>query len=51
MGLEITKVYQIIEFDPKKCFECFANNVSDDRRGGDRNPAFKAVAETSKLIG
>ena len=33
-GLVITKVYQVIEFAPKRCFECFATQVSDDRRSG-----------------
>ena len=51
MGLEITKVYQVIEFSPRKCFRGFMRQVSDDRRSGDRDPAFKAVADTSKLIG
>ena len=50
-GLEVTEIYQIIEFCPKKCFKSFADRVSDDRRGGDRDPTLKVVAETSKLIG
>ena len=50
-GLEVTEIYQIIEFCPKKCFKSFADRVSDDRRNGDRDPALKVVAETSKLIG
>ena len=33
-GLVVTKVYQLIQFQPKKCFERFANQVSDDRRAG-----------------
>ena len=51
MGLQVTKIYQVIEFTPKKCFQDFANNVSDDRRTGDSNPNMRIVAETSKLIG
>ena len=51
MGLEITKIHQVIEFSPRKCFKNFMNQVSDDRRNGDRDPALKAVADTSKLIG
>jgi len=33
-GLVISKIYQFIQFKPKKCFQKFANNVSDDRRAG-----------------
>ena len=51
MGLEISKIYQVIEFTPRKCFQNFANNVSDDRRAGDSNQNMRVVADTSKLIG
>ena len=50
-GLEVTRIHQIVEFAPKKCFKEFADRVSNDRRAGDSNPALKVVAETSKLIG
>lgn len=33
-GLVITKIHQFIQFNPKKCFQKFADNVSDDRRAG-----------------
>ena len=51
MGLEVTKIYQVIEFTPRKCFQNFANKVSDDRRAGDCNPNMRVIADTSKLIG
>jgi len=50
-GLIITRVYQIVEFQPKRCFQEFSDKVSNDRRAGDLNPASQLVAETSKLIG
>ena len=50
-GLVITKVHQLIEFNPSSCFKAFADRVSNDRRAGDRDPALKAIADTSKLIG
>lgn len=50
-GLVVTKIHQVIEFCPKRCFRKFADQVSDDRRGGDTDSSFKARAETSKLIG
>ena len=33
-GLKVTKIYQVIQFNPKPCFKKFANGVSDDRRAG-----------------
>lgn len=33
-GVKISKVHQVIEFQPKPCFKEFADNVSDDRRTG-----------------
>ncbi len=33
-GLRITKVHQFIQFNPVKCFQKFADNVSNDRRAG-----------------
>ena len=34
-----------------RCFQKFADQVSDDRRQGDRDPRYKVIADTSKLIG
>ena len=50
-GLIITKIYQFIEFCPKKAFSPFEESVTNDRRAGDRDLAYKAIADTSKLIG
>ena len=33
-GLVITKVYQLIQFKPERCFETFADMVTNDRRAG-----------------
>ena len=50
-GLVVTKIHQVIEFSPKRCFEGFVEQISDDRRAGDRDPNLRVIAETSKLIG
>ena len=50
-GLVITKVYQVIEYEPKTCFKQFAQDVSDARRTGDINPDTSIIADTMKLIG
>ena len=45
-GLEITRVYQIIEFKPDSCFQGFADEVSDARRTGDADPSKTILVET-----
>ena len=50
-GIIVTNIYQLIQFSPEKCFVKFADQVSDDRRGGDVDPNLKVIGETSKLIG
>ena len=51
-GLEITKVYQTIEFDYNcKPFDEFVDKVSTARREGDKNPNKSILALTWKLIG
>ena len=46
---EITKIYQIIEYQPKKCFKNFIDKVTEFRIEGDRNPD-KAIGDTYKLL-
>ena len=43
-GLVITKVYQFIQFNPVKCFEPFADNVTSDRREGNILSHIKSTA-------
>ena len=33
-GLVVTKVHQLVQFQPKRCFKRFADQVSNDRRAG-----------------
>lgn len=33
-GLIVQKVHQVVQFNPKRCFKRFADEVSDDRRAG-----------------
>ena len=49
--LEITKIYEFIEYIPKKPFEKFALDVSNGRRVGDSDSSKKILAATWKLIG
>ena len=50
-GLVVTKIYEVIEYTPNRCFQTFADNVSNARRAGDIDPSKAIIAETSKLFG
>ena len=50
-GLTITKIYQIIQYIPVKCFEKFGHTVTDARRTGDVDKSKSLLADTCKLIG
>ncbi|XP_069106330.1 uncharacterized protein [Argopecten irradians] len=50
-GLEVTRVYKLVEYDPKYCFKRFTQDISDARRAGDADPRLSIIAETNKLIG
>ena len=45
--MNLSKLYN----DPKRAFSPFEQSVTNDRRAGDRDPAYKVIADTSKLIG
>ncbi|XP_052693820.1 uncharacterized protein LOC128172088 [Crassostrea angulata] len=50
-GLEITKIYQTVEYTPQTCFKSFVRDVSDARRQGDVDPSKAILADTRKLEG
>jgi G:T-mismatch repair DNA endonuclease (very short patch repair protein) len=50
-GLHVSKIYQCIEFIPKKCFSKFVEDVTQSRRLGDRNSDCEVLGNTMKLIG
>ena len=50
-GLVITRIYQMVEYVPRRVFGEFANSVSNARRAGDADPDLFLLADTSKLIG
>ena len=50
-GLEVTKIYQVIEFKPQRCFCQFVQDVSDARRLGDSDLSKSILADTRKLEG
>ena len=50
-GMEVSRVYQCVEFVPARCFEQFTREVTECRRMGDRDPDCEVLASTMKLIG
>ena len=50
-GIVVTKLYQVIEFTPNRCFRPFVNLVTNARRNGDNDPSMKPVADGCKLLG
>ena len=50
-GLEVTHVYQIVEYDPFPCFMRFGDAVSTARREGDVHSHKDIIADSMKLLG
>ena len=50
-GLDVDRVYQIVEYSPKPCFQHFGESVSTARRNGDVDPDKSIIADTMKLLG
>lgn len=50
-GLEVTKVYQVVEYTPCRVFKGFADMVTKARREGDEHPNKAIIADTMKLLG
>ena len=49
-GLEVTHIYQVVEYTPVPCFSPFGEAVSDARRAGDVDPNKAIIADTMKLV-
>ena len=50
-GLRVTRIYEVIEYTPQKCFAKFTKTVTEARRLGDIDPTQEVMATTMKLIG
>ncbi|XP_053395709.1 uncharacterized protein LOC128555915 [Mercenaria mercenaria] len=50
-GMEVTKNYQVVEYQQQRCFKEFVKEVSDARRLEDSDPDTAIIAETNKVIG
>ena len=47
---EVTKIYQIIEFQPKYSFRSFIDKVTQHRIEGDQNPDKAIIGDTYKSL-
>ena len=45
-GLEVTHIYQVVEYTPVPCFQPFGEAVSDARRAGDVDPNKATIADS-----
>lgn len=50
-GLQVTKIYKVIEYQANSCLQKFGDAVSDARCKADRNHAETKTSETMKLPG
>ena len=50
-GLEVTRVYDVVEYRFEKCFEGFCDYISTARRAGDADPSKEILGETCKVLG
>ncbi|KAJ8311210.1 hypothetical protein KUTeg_011238 [Tegillarca granosa] len=50
-GLQVTKVYQVVEYQQQRCFHQFVEEVSQARRKGDEDKNTAIIADTMKVIG
>jgi predicted NAD-dependent protein-ADP-ribosyltransferase YbiA (DUF1768 family) len=49
-GLEVTRIYQVIEFVGRKCFKEFHESTTAARRMGDLHPDMKILGDSKKLL-
>ena len=50
-GLEVTRVYHVVEYTPSLCFRWFSDVMSTARREGDVHSHKAIIADTMKLLG
>ena len=51
LGLVCTDIEWVLEYNPKRVFEWFVNDVTDTRRMADMDPSYKIRGETAKTKG
>ena len=48
--VEITRIYQVVEYQPRKCLANCIDNLTHLRRAGDKDPSKKVLGNMAKLI-
>ena len=51
LGLEVTKVYEVVQLTPMTCFKGFVDRVIQARREADLDPQKAVIEESFKTIG
>ena len=51
LGLKITGIYEVVQFEGKLCFKGFVDQVIQARREADLDPKRKVIAESTKTLG
>lgn len=50
-GMEVTKIYQVVEYQRQTCFSRFAEQVTVARQQGDVDPSKAIISDTEKVRG
>lgn len=50
-GLVVTRIYQVIEMKPKKCFTSIVEEITQKRRAADNDPALAPEGQNWKTMG
>ena len=50
-GMNVSHIYEVIEFTPTKCFTDFTNTITSARREAEQNPDKQIIGQTFKIIG
>ncbi len=50
-GLIVHKIYRLLEFDKESPFLDIVNEITENRRRADKDPKYKTLGDTYKLIG
>ena len=51
IGMVISNITTVIEYDSSECFKTFTEKVTETRRKADKQPSTKIQANTAKLLG
>ena len=50
MGLVVTQVYMVMQYDKRRCFDHVVTDAANKRRAADKDPSQQIAAECAKLL-